>query len=349
MTRAVLVTGGAGYVGSHVCKALHQAGLLPVTLDNLATGHRWAVKWGPLEVGDVRNQDFVVDLMTRHKVTAVLHFAAASLVGESAAKPAEYYDNNVLGALSLVGAMRRCNVERIVFSSTCAIYGVPEALPIREDEPARPINVYGRTKLSVEHFLGDVAATGAIRAVLLRYFNAAGADSDGEIGEGHDPESHLVPLAIQAALEPTKPLSVFGSDYPTADGTCERDYIHVEDLAEAHLRALDFLDRNPGAHAFNLGTGQPVSVRQVLSAVERVVGSRPATIDAPRRIGDPPRLFAAPERAKSELGWTPVRSDIEQIVATAVRWHRKPDRNEIHPVREQMIGQLGSRSSVSEI
>jgi UDP-arabinose 4-epimerase len=327
MTSAVLVTGGAGYVGSHVCKALHRAGLLPVTLDNLATGHRWAVKWGPLEVGDVRNQDFVVDLMTRHKVTAVMHFAAASLVGESAAKPAEYYDNNVLGALSLVGAMRRCNVQRIVFSSTCAIYGVPETLPIGEDEPARPINVYGRTKLSVEHFLGDVAATGAIRAVLLRYFNAAGADSDGEIGEGHDPESHLIPLAIQAALDPAKPLSVFGSDYPTADGTCERDYIHVEDLAEAHLRALTYLEQNPGSHAFNLGTGIPVSVRQVLDAVGQTVGTRPAIVEASRRIGDPPRLFAAPQRAQAALGWTPVRSGIDQIVASAVRWHRTPKPN----------------------
>lgn len=324
MTNAVLVTGGAGYVGSHVCKALHRAGLLPVTLDNLATGHRWAVKWGPLEVGDVRDQDFVIGAMTRHKVTAVLHFAAASLVGESAAKPAEYYDNNVRGALSLVAAMRRCNLQRIVFSSSCAIYGVPETLPIREDEPARPINVYGRTKLSVEYFLSDVAATGAIRAVLLRYFNAAGADSDGEIGEGHEPESHLVPLAIQAALDPTKPLSVFGSDYPTADGTCERDYIHVEDLADAHLRALTYLEQNPGSHAFNLGTGHPVSVREVLNAVERVVGAKPATIETTRRVGDPPRLFAALQRAQSELGWTPTRSDIDGIVATAARWHRSP-------------------------
>ena len=327
MTSAVLVTGGAGYVGSHVCKALHRAGLLPVTLDNLATGHRWAVKWGPLEVGDIRNQDFVAETIARHKVTAVLHFAAASLVGESAAKPAEYYDNNVLGTVSLVGAMRRCKVERIVFSSTCAIYGVPERLPIVEDETPRPINVYGRTKLAVEHFLSDVAATGAIRAALLRYFNAAGADSDAEIGEGHDPESHLVPLAIQAALDPGKPLSVFGSDYPTADGTCERDYIHVEDLAEAHLRALTYLEQNQGSHAFNLGTGNPVSVTQVLDAVGRAVGTKPATVAAPRRAGDPPRLFAAPQRALRELGWAPGHSDIDRIVTTAVRWHRKPKAN----------------------
>src|SRR5690349_7791890 len=210
----VLVTGGAGYVGSHVCKALHRAGVTPVTLDNLSTGHQQAVKWGPLEVGDVRDGDFVTEVMIRHKATAVLHFAALSLVGESASKPYEYYDNNVNGVLSLVGAMRRCGVSRIVFSSTCAVYGTPDNLPIEETETKRPINVYGRSKLAAENLLTDVAATGAIRAAMLRYFNAAGADSDGEIGEAHRTETHLIPLAIQAALESGRPLSVFGSDYP---------------------------------------------------------------------------------------------------------------------------------------
>ena len=318
----VLVTGGAGYVGSHVCKALHRAGLTPVTLDNLSTGHRQAVQWGPLEVGDVRNEDFVAEVMMRHKARAVLHFAALSLVGESASKPYEYYDNNLKGAISLVAAMRRCNVSRIVFSSTCAVYGLPDKLPIEEAEPARPINVYGRTKLAVENFLTDVAAAGAIRTVLLRYFNAAGADSEGDIGEAHSTETHLVPLAIQAALDPSRPLNVFGSDYPTADGTCERDYVHVEDLAEAHLRALTFLEKAGGSRAFNLGTGQPVSVRQVLGAVERVLGVKVPTIEAPRRAGDPPRLFAAPGLAERDLGWTATRSDIDHIVETAARWHR---------------------------
>jgi UDP-arabinose 4-epimerase len=318
----VLVTGGAGYVGSHVCKALHRAGLTPVTLDNLHTGHRWAVKWGPLEVGDVRDDSFVSDVMFRHKVTAVLHFAALSLVGESGSKPFEYYDTNVRGALSLVSAMRRCGVERIVFSSTCAVYGVPNTLPIDEGQPTRPINVYGRTKLAVENFLTDVAGTGAIRVALLRYFNAAGADLDGEIGEAHQPETHLIPLAIQAALERSRPIGVFGGDYPTADGTCERDYVHVEDLAEAHLRALEFLEMTDGSRAFNLGTGQPVSVRQVLEAVGRVVEAKVPTIEAPRRPGDPPRLFAAPGRAERDLGWVATRSDIETIVSSAVRWHR---------------------------
>ena len=318
----VLVTGGAGYVGSHVCKALHRSGLTPITLDNLSTGHREAVKWGPLEVGDVRNQDLVADVMIRHKTTSVLHFAALSLVGESGSKPAEYYDNNVNGALSLVAAMRRCGISRIVFSSTCAVYGMPDKLPIEETEATRPINVYGRTKHAVENFLTDVAETGAIRAVLLRYFNAAGADADGDIGEAHSTETHLVPLAIQAALNPSRPLSVFGSDYPTTDGTCERDYVHVEDLAEAHLQALAFLETTGGSRAFNLGTGRPISVRQVLRTVERVLGTKVATIEAPRRAGDPPRLFAAPGRAERDLGWVATRSDIDSIVESAVRWHR---------------------------
>ena len=319
---SVLVTGGAGYVGSHVCKALHRSGFTPVTLDNLTTGHREAVKWGPLEVGDVRKQDLVANVMLRHKATAVLHFAAASLVGESASKPLEYYDNNVAGAISLVTAMRRCGLSRIVFSSTCAVYGMPEARPIQETESTQPINVYGRTKLAVENFLADVAATGAIRTAMLRYFNAAGADSEGEIGEAHAPETHLIPLAIQAARDPAQPLRVFGSDYPTADGTCERDYVHVEDLADAHIRALRFLEGAEGSRAFNLGTGRPVSVRRVITEVERVLGTKVSTIEAPRRAGDPPRLFAAPGLAERDLGWVATRSDIGSIVKSATRWRR---------------------------
>ncbi|HSE72893.1 MAG TPA: UDP-glucose 4-epimerase GalE [Dongiaceae bacterium] len=318
----VLVTGGAGYVGSHACKALHRSGLTPVTLDNLSTGYREAVKWGPLEIGDVRDEGLIADIMVRHKITAVLHFAALSLVGESGARPIEYYDNNLTGTISLVAAMRRCGIGRIVFSSTCAVYGTPRTLPILETEATQPINVYGRTKLAVEHFLSDMAATGAIRAVLLRYFNAAGADGDGDIGEAHSPETHLVPLAIQAGLRSDRPLSIFGTDYPTADGTCERDYVHVEDLADAHLRALSFLDAQGGSHAFNLGTGQPVSVRRVVQAVERVLGARVPVIEAPRRIGDPPRLFAAPGRAEGDLKWVATRSDIDSIVESAARWHR---------------------------
>ena len=218
--------------------------------------------------------------------------------------------------------MRRCGVSRIVFSSTCAVYGMPEALPIQETELTRPINVYGRTKLAVENLLADVAATGEIRTVMLRYFNAAGADSEGEIGEAHAPETHLIPLAIQAAHDPARPLHVFGSDYPTADGTCERDYVHVEDLAEAHLQALRFLGETGGSRAFNLGTGHPVSVRQVIAAVERVLGTKVPTVEASRRPGDPPRLFAAPGLAGRDLGWVATRSDIDRIVETATRWRR---------------------------
>lgn len=319
---AVLVTGGAGYVGSHVCKALHRSGITPITLDNLSTGHRGAVRWGPIEVGDIRNEDFVSEVMARHNTIAVLHFAALSLVGDSAGKPFEYYDNNVTGTLSLVSAMRRRGVSRIVFSSTCAVYGMPDRLPIEEGEATRPISVYGRTKLAVENLLSDMAATGAIRTAMLRYFNAAGADADGEIGEAHSPETHLVPLAIRAATESDQPLHVYGSDYPTADGTCERDYVHVEDLAEAHLQALALLETAGGSHAFNLGTGQPVSVRQVVRSVERILGAKVRTIEAPRRPGDPPRLFAAPGRAERDLGWVATRSDIDSIVESAARWHR---------------------------
>lgn len=318
----ILVTGGAGYIGSHVCKALHQSGVVPVTLDNLSTGHQQAVNWGPLEVGDVRDENFVAEIMIRHKVTAVLHFAAMALVGESAMRPREYYDNNLNGTLSLVAAMERCGISRIVFSSTCAVYGVPDTLPIEETETKRPINVYGRTKLAAENFLTDMAATGVIRTVMLRYFNAAGADAGGEIGEAHATETHLVPLAVQAVLQPNRPLSVFGDDYPTADGTCERDYVHVEDLADAHLRALTFLETHGGSRAFNLGTGQPVSVREVIRAVERALGAKVPTIESPRRVGDPPRLFAARGLAERDLGWVATRSDIDNIVTSAARWHR---------------------------
>jgi UDP-glucose-4-epimerase GalE len=210
-----------------------------------------------------------------------------------------------------------------VFSSTCAVYGMPDTLPIHETESTRPINVYGRTKLAVEHLLADVAATGAIRADMLRYFNAAGADGEGEIGETHAPETHLIPLAIQAARDPSQPLRVFGSDYPTADGTCKRDYVHAEDLAEAHIQALRFLDGAEGSRAFNLGTGRPVSVRQVFTEVERVLGTKVSTIETPRRVGDPPRLFAAPELAERDLGWVATRSDIGSIVESAARWRRR--------------------------
>jgi UDP-arabinose 4-epimerase len=320
---AVLVTGGAGYVGSHVCKALDRAGFLPVTLDNLATGHRWAVKWGPLEVGDVRDGGLVESLLRRYRVTAVLHFAALSLVGASAQQPFDYYDVNVNGALSLAYAMRQSGLRKLVFSSTCAVYGMPEQMPILEDAPTLPVNVYGRTKLAAENLFSDMARAGEIDVVMLRYFNACGADRDGEIGEAHDPESHLIPLAIRAVMGDSGPLSVFGTDYPTLDGTCLRDYIHVEDLADAHLKALQLLDSKRGAHAFNLGTGIGVSVRDVLAAVGKLAGKPVPVIESPRRQGDPPQLFASPAKAERELGWRAQATDIESMVGSAINWHRK--------------------------
>ncbi|GAB2174921.1 UDP-glucose 4-epimerase GalE [Dongia sp. agr-C8] len=321
---AVLVTGGAGYVGSHVCKALDRAGFLPVAFDNLATGHRWAVKWGPLEEGDVRDGFRVETVLRRYRATAVLHFAALSLVGASAKQPFDYYDVNVNGALSLSHAMRQCGLRKLVFSSTCAVYGMPERMPIEEDASRLPVNVYGRTKLAAENLFADLAAAGEIDVVMLRYFNACGADKDGEVGEAHEPESHLIPLAIKAALGAGGPLSLFGTDYPTPDGTCLRDYIHVEDLAAAHLKALALLETRSGAHAFNLGTGIGVSVREVLAAVGKLAGKPVPVKEEPRREGDAPQLYASPAKAERELGWRAAETSIESMVGSAINWHRKP-------------------------
>jgi UDP-arabinose 4-epimerase len=320
---AVLVTGGAGYVGSHVCKALDRAGYLPVTYDNLATGHRWAVKWGPLEEGDIRDSFRIETVLRRYRVTAVLHFAALSLVGASAQQPFDYYDVNVNGALSLTNAMRQFGLRKLVFSSTCAVYGMPEEMPIVEDAPTLPVNVYGRTKLAAENLFSDMARAGEIDVVMLRYFNASGADRDGEIGEAHDPESHLIPLAVKAAMGESGPLALFGTDYPTPDGTCLRDYIHVEDLADAHLKALKLLDSKAGAHAFNLGTGIGVSVREVLAAVGKILGKPVPVIESPRREGDAPQLFASPAKAETGLGWRAAETNIESMVGSAINWHRK--------------------------
>jgi UDP-arabinose 4-epimerase len=320
---SLLVTGGAGYIGSHVCKTLSQAGFLPVTLDNLATGHPWAVKWGPIEVGDVRDSGRVETVMRRYRVTAVVHLAALSLVGADARQPIDYYDINVNGALSVALAMRACTVRRLVFSSSCSVYGLPQEMPITEAAPTLPVNVYGRTKLAAENLFSDLARAGEIDVSLLRYFNAAGADRDGEIGEAHEPESHLIPLAIRAALDQGPPLSVFGTDYPTPDGTCLRDYVHVEDLATAHLQALRYLETKSGVHAFNLGTGKPVSVREILAAVARSTGRPVPAADAPRRQGDPAQVFASAEKARRELGWIPASPGIDAMVASALNWHRK--------------------------
>ena len=323
MSKAVLVTGGGGYIGSHTCKELARAGHLPVTLDNLIRGHRAAARWGPLIEGDIRDRGLVERTIREHRIEAVVHFAGHAYVGESMRDPCGYFDNNVTGSLSLLEAMHACGVGQIVFSSTCAIYGVPQSLPIAEDNPQRPINPYGESKLFVERALHWCGVAHGLRSVALRYFNAAGADPDAEIGEDHDPETHLIPLAIGAALGKHPPLEIYGADYPTADGTAVRDYVHVADLAEAHMLALDYLNRGGESTAFNLGTGRGYSVREVIATVEQV-GERsvPHRIAA-RRPGDPASLIAAPGRSRESIGWAPQRSDLQTIVATAWRWHAR--------------------------
>lgn len=319
----VLVTGGAGYVGAHACKALAARGFLPIVYDNLVYGHREAVKWGPLEIGDIADRAMLDVVIERHRPVAVMHFAAFTYVGESVADPGKYYRNNVAGTLSLLEAMRDHSIERLVFSSTAATYGTPKSVPIQEDAPKLPINPYGQTKWTAEQMIADFSAAHMMRAVRLRYFNAAGADPDGEIGELHDPEAHLIPLAMQAVTGHGPPLTLFGDDYPTPDGTCIRDYIHVSDLADAHVRALDWLGDNPGAHAMNLGTGQGQSVRQVIDAVERITGRPVPHTIGPRRAGDPAELVSDPGLATRSLGWTPQLSDIDTIVKTAWAWHMR--------------------------
>lgn len=320
--RGVLVTGGAGYIGSHTCKALAAAGYSPVALDNLVHGHRWAVRWGPLEQADLADRDALEQVLRRHDIGAVVHFAAFAYVGESMADPGKYFRNNVANTLNLLEAMRATNVGRIVFSSTCATYGVPDTVPIAEDHPQRPVNPYGEAKLFIERALHWHGVAHGLRWMALRYFNAAGADPDGEIGEDHDPETHLIPLAIETALGRRRELQVMGTDYPTRDGTAIRDYIHVTDLADAHVRALRHLEANGASCALNLGTGRGYSVREVIAMVERV-GGRPVNArNAPRRAGDPPALVAAPGRARELLGWEPRWSTLETIVQTAYRWHR---------------------------
>ena len=317
----MLVTGGAGYIGSHAAKALGRAGHRVVVYDNLIAGHREAVKYGPFVEGDIADVTAVRDAIRRHRIFAVMHFAAFLDVGESTREPARYYRNNVIGALGVLEAMAAESVGYFVLSSTCATYGEPRETPIPETHPQHPINSYGETKLAIERALPHFERAHGLRWAALRYFNAAGADPDGEIGEYHVPEIHLIPRALDAA-NGGQGLQVFGDDYPTPDGTCLRDYIHVSDLADAHVRALDVLAAGGKSDAYNLGTGVPQSVRQVIETVERVTGrSVPWTL-APRRPGDPAALYAAVQKAQAELGWIPRLSDLESIVRTAWAWHQ---------------------------
>jgi len=317
----VIVTGGAGYIGSHACKALAQAGYVPVTVDDLRAGHRWAVRWGPLETVDVTDGPALDVVFQRYAPTAVLHFAAHIEVGESNRAPLKYYRNNVGGLISVVDAMARHGVERIVFSSTAAVYGEPERVPIGEDAPLRPGNPYGATKLACERLLADVAATGALRYTALRYFNAAGADPDGAIGEAHDPETHLVPNAVRAVRDPDYTLDLKGGDFPTPDGSAIRDYVHVSDLARAHVMALDHLRDGGPSCSLNVGTGRGASVQEVIDACARVLGQTPKYKLAARRPGDPAQLIAEAARIRETLGWRPTASDLETIIATAAAWH----------------------------
>ena len=319
----ILVTGGAGYVGAHACKALAARGYRPVVYDNLVHGNAESVKWGPLEIGDIADRARLDAVIERHRPVAVMHFAAFTYVGESVADPGKYYRNNVAGTLSLLEAMRDHDIDRLVFSSTAATYGTPVSVPIVEDAPKAPINPYGQSKWTAEQMIADFGAAHGLRSAALRYFNAAGADPDGEIGECHDPESHLIPLAMQAVTGDGPPLTLYGDDYPTPDGTCIRDYIHVTDLADAHVRALEWLDGISGAHAFKLGTGHGASVRQMLAAIERVAGKPVPHSIGPRRMGDPAELVSDPAKGNRELGWAPAMSDLDTIVATAWAWHRR--------------------------
>lgn len=321
MSRSILVTGGAGYVGSHACKALAGAGYTPVVFDNLSRGHREAVRWGPLVSGELSDRTALVAAMRQHSVIAVMHFAAFAYVGESVADPELYYRNNVIGTLNLLGAVRETGVGSIVFSSTCAVYGEPDEIPMRETLPLSPVNPYGETKLAIERALAWYAGAYGIRYAALRYFNAAGADPEGEIGEDHDPETHVIPLAIRAALGQGGPISVFGTDYPTADGSAIRDYIHVTDLADAHVRAVGYIEKGGTSAAINLGTGRGNSVFELIAAIERVSGRKVPRKLAPRRPGDPPALVADPSLAARLLDWRAKHSDIDTIVQTALAWH----------------------------
>ncbi|MEO0307642.1 MAG: UDP-glucose 4-epimerase GalE [Gloeomargarita sp. GMQP_bins_120] len=319
---AVLVTGGAGYIGSHTCKALAQAGYQPVVLDNFSTGHPWAVRWGPWVRADLADRDKLLEVLHQHDIQAVMHFAANAYVGESMAQPAKYYRNNLVHTLNLLEAMVAVGVRTIVFSSTCATYGIPQWLPLTEDHPQQPVNPYGETKRAIEQALHWFSQAYGLRYAALRYFNAAGADPEGELGECHDPETHLIPRLLLSLLG-GEPVTIFGTDYPTPDGTPVRDYIHVTDLAAAHVQALDYIQTHDTNLILNLGTGRGYSVRQVIETVEQVTGQKLAMQAGPRRPGDPPILVADVTRAQQVLGWQPRYSDLPTIIATAWRWHQQ--------------------------
>ncbi|MBW4639238.1 MAG: UDP-glucose 4-epimerase GalE [Gloeocapsa sp. UFS-A4-WI-NPMV-4B04] len=322
----ILVTGGAGYIGSHACLALKQAGYGVVVLDNLVYGHRDLVEnvlQVELIVGDTNDRPLLDDLFATHKIAAVMHFSAYAYVGESVTDPDKYYRNNVVGTLTLLEAMLAASIKQFVFSSTCATYGVPHTVPIPEDHSQNPINPYGFTKLAVERILMDFDAAYGLKSVVFRYFNAAGADPNGLLGEAHDPETHLIPLVLMAGLGKLESVSIFGTDYPTPDGTCIRDYIHVSDLADAHILGMEYLLQGGDTAVFNLGNGSGFSVKQVIETAQKVTGREIKVVESERRAGDPPMLVGSSDKARKILGWKPQYADIQDIISHAWQWHQR--------------------------
>lgn len=316
----VLVTGGAGYIGAHACKALAQAGYTPVVFDNLSTGHRAAVKFGPLVEGDLLDRAAIDAALAEHAPIAVMHFAALSQVGESMQDPARYWRENVLGGLNLIEATRAAGIDKFIFSSTCATYGDQDGVVLNEETDQRPINAYGGSKLAIEQMLRDFAPQG-LNHVIFRYFNVAGADPEAEVGEAHDPETHLVPLILQAAAGTRGALTIFGTDYDTEDGTCIRDYVHVSDLVDAHVAGLNWLEAGKPSEVFCLGTGEGFSVREVVAAAAAVTNGPVPMEEGPRRAGDAVKLVCGSDKARTQLGWTPSRSTMPQMLRDAHRWH----------------------------
>ncbi|QWE24994.1 UDP-glucose 4-epimerase GalE [Polynucleobacter sp. AP-Elch-400A-B2] len=321
--KTILVTGGGGYIGSHACKALADAGYLPITYDNFVYGHQSAVQWGPYYEGDICDRNSLAEAFELYQPEAVLHFAAYAYVGESVINPGKYYRNNVVGSLTLLEVMRDYGVKKIIFSSTCATYGLPAYSPIDEVHSQRPISPYGASKLMIERIISDFEVAHDIKSISLRYFNAAGADPAGKIGEDHNPETHLIPLLFNVALGRTPAITIFGSDYETSDGTCIRDYIHVADLADAHLKALLFLEENMQSQSFNLGGGRGYSVIEVIREAEAVIGKKIQFNFGARREGDAPILVANSNKAKEMLSWAPNFPELKDILRTSWKWHSK--------------------------
>jgi UDP-glucose 4-epimerase len=318
----ILVTGGAGYIGSHTCLSLAEKGYKPVVYDNLVNGHREFVQWGPFEQGDVRDRERLNGVISSYKPAAIIHFAGLIEVAESVINPTAFFDNNVTGSLNLFDAALKAGIDKVVFSSTCATYGIPQEIPMSEEHPQFPISPYGTSKLIVEQILQDLGAYQGLRSVILRYFNAAGADIKGRIGEWHNPESHVIPIAIDVARGKRSLFRIYGSDYPTPDGTCIRDFVHVADLADAHARSIDYLMAGGAGVALNLGTGRGTSIKQLVRAIELISDIRIPIEFAARREGDPPELVADNTKAKTTLRWQPAHQ-LEDIVKSAWNWHQK--------------------------